>query len=118
MDRLRDLAARAGAEMALTLMLSWNKDARVEKIDGGFRAGADLAAIRQAHPELRGSAIKIIDYVDPDEVLTDSESPDTPDVETPVPPSASAGAGTSTAAPPPPLASASQEHPHGKGPAV
>lgn len=31
-DRLRDLAAQAGAEMALELMLSWYKDTRVEKI--------------------------------------------------------------------------------------
>ena len=117
-NRLRDLAARARAEMALALMLSWYKDAHVKKIDGGFRAGANLAVLRQAHPELRGSAIKIADYVDPDEVLTDSESVGTPDAEGPMLPPAGAGTGSSSTPPPPPEASVGQDAPHGKGPAA
>ena len=35
-DRLRDLVARVSSEMALALMLSWYKDARLNKLVDGF----------------------------------------------------------------------------------
>ena len=35
-DRLRDLASRAGVERVVALMLSWYKDAKLEQLRGGF----------------------------------------------------------------------------------
>ena len=67
-DRLKDLAARSGAEVALALMLSWYQDATLEQLKGGFRAGAELPAIRQQHPDLREAAILVGSWADVEDV--------------------------------------------------
>ena len=78
-DRLKDLAARSGAEVALALMLSWFQDATLEQLKGGFRAGAELPIIRQQHPDLREAAILVGSWADVEDV--DSVSSPQPEQE-------------------------------------
>ena len=87
-DRMKDLAARSGAEVALAAMLSWYQDATLEQLRGGFRAGAELPIIRQEHPELREAAITISSWAD----VEDIEFISSPQPERKAPPESSSHA--------------------------
>ena len=89
-DRLRDLAARSGAEVALALMLSWYQDATLEQLKGGFRVGAELPIIRQQHPDLRETAILVGSWAD----VEDLDSISSPQPEREAPPESSSQAPT------------------------
>ena len=65
-DELRESAARLGAEMTLSLMLSWYPNADVRTIASGARAGVDLEALR---PQVRQAASRITEYLDLDEIV-------------------------------------------------
>ena len=73
-DELRESAARLGAEMTLSLMLSWYPNADVKTIASGARAGVDLEALR---PQVRQAASRITEYLDLDEFV-----PKAPETET------------------------------------
>ena len=66
-ERLRESAARSGAEMALTMIMSWHNSgfdpAGLARMTHGFRQGTSFADL-QARPGVREAAARMGDYAD------------------------------------------------------
>ena len=45
-DEQMEMASRGGADMALTLVMSWYPDVKVDMLTGGFRTGTSLEGLR------------------------------------------------------------------------